>query len=167
MIRSAASKQSTTAQNNSSSKANAPIIVNPGPSSVSDTSMPKRSAPTSEPPPPDPSSFTFNSLLESIGPDADDSITAIAEICGKSKMSLADEHGSHMPPLGEGVVHIQRDEGGRMVAESTRVSRGQSRGVQSEELGLVGRVVEWLRGGRAKRENVRELREEEQGRMNG
>ena len=46
-------------------------------------------------------SFSFQDILASIGPEAEDSIDAIAEICGRSKMSLAEEHGSHRPPYGD------------------------------------------------------------------
>ena len=46
-------------------------------------------------------SFSFQDILASIGPEAEDSIDAIAEICGRSKMSLAEEHGSHRPPQGD------------------------------------------------------------------
>lgn len=43
-------------------------------------------------------SFSFQDILASIGPEANASIDAIAEICGRSKMSLAAEHSSHRPP---------------------------------------------------------------------
>ena len=43
-------------------------------------------------------SFSFQDILDSIGPEASASIDAIAEICGRSKMSLAAEHGSHRQP---------------------------------------------------------------------
>lgn len=46
-------------------------------------------------------SFSFQDILNSIGPEANASIDAIAEICGRSKMSLAAEHGSHRPPHGQ------------------------------------------------------------------
>lgn len=42
--------------------------------------------------------FSIQDILAYIGPEADASIDAIAEICGRSKLSLADEHGSHRPP---------------------------------------------------------------------
>lgn len=42
--------------------------------------------------------FSFQDILASIGPEGDASIDAIAEICGRSRMSLAEEHGSHRPP---------------------------------------------------------------------
>ena len=43
-------------------------------------------------------SFSIQDILTSIGPEANASIDAIAEICGRSKMSLAEEHSSHRPP---------------------------------------------------------------------
>lgn len=46
-------------------------------------------------------SFSFQDILASIDPEVRLSIDAIAEICGRSKMSLADEYGSHRPPQGE------------------------------------------------------------------
>ena len=46
-------------------------------------------------------SFSFQDILISIGPEANASIDAIAEICGRSKMSLAAEHSSHRPPQGQ------------------------------------------------------------------
>ncbi len=46
-------------------------------------------------------SFSFQDILSSIGPEANASIDAIAEICGRSKMSLAAEHSSHRPPHGQ------------------------------------------------------------------
>lgn len=46
-------------------------------------------------------SFSFQDILASIGPEANASIDAIAEICGRSKMSLAAEHSSHRPPHGQ------------------------------------------------------------------
>ncbi|KAL8723692.1 MAG: hypothetical protein Q9181_007226 [Wetmoreana brouardii] len=43
-------------------------------------------------------SFSFQDILASIDPDVSASIDKIAEICGRSKMSLADEYSSHLPP---------------------------------------------------------------------
>ncbi|KAL9039452.1 MAG: hypothetical protein Q9214_004872 [Letrouitia sp. 1 TL-2023] len=45
--------------------------------------------------------FSFQDILASIDPDIRGSIDTIAEICGRSKMSLADEYGSHLPPQGD------------------------------------------------------------------
>ena len=46
-------------------------------------------------------SFSFQDILASIDPEVRLSIDAIAEICGRSKMSMADEYDSHRPPQGE------------------------------------------------------------------
>ncbi|KAL8947339.1 MAG: hypothetical protein Q9222_006369 [Ikaeria aurantiellina] len=46
-------------------------------------------------------SFSFQDILASIDPEVHGSIDRIAEICGRSKMSLADEYSSHMPPQGD------------------------------------------------------------------
>lgn len=45
-------------------------------------------------------SFSFQDILASIDPEVRRSIDAIAEICGRSKLSLSDEYGSHRPPQG-------------------------------------------------------------------
>lgn len=44
------------------------------------------------------SAFSFHEILAAIDPDVRASIDTIAEICGKSKLSLANEYGSHRPP---------------------------------------------------------------------
>lgn len=45
--------------------------------------------------------FSIEGVLRAIEPDIRSTIDAIAEICGRSKLSLANEYGSHRPPLGE------------------------------------------------------------------
>ncbi|KAL8743637.1 MAG: hypothetical protein Q9190_004034 [Brigantiaea leucoxantha] len=45
--------------------------------------------------------FSFQDILASIEPEIRGSIDTIAEICGRSRMSLADEYGSHLPPQGD------------------------------------------------------------------
>ena len=48
------------------------------------------------------SSFAFADILRSADcADFQLAIDGIAEICAKNRMSLADEYGSHLPPLGE------------------------------------------------------------------
>lgn len=49
---------------------------------------------------PRPDRFSFEDILASIDSDVKGSIDAIAEICGRSRMSLADQYGSHLPPQG-------------------------------------------------------------------
>lgn len=45
--------------------------------------------------------FSIESILQSIEPDIRGTLDSIAEICGRSKLSLANEYGSHIAPLGE------------------------------------------------------------------
>ncbi|OJD12449.1 hypothetical protein AJ78_06964 [Emergomyces pasteurianus Ep9510] len=45
--------------------------------------------------------FGIDGILRAIEPDIQNTLDAIAEICGRSKLSLANEYGSHRPPLGE------------------------------------------------------------------
>ena len=47
------------------------------------------------------SSFSFQDILKEIDQEIHPSIDAIAEIFGRSKLSLADEYSSHLPPQGE------------------------------------------------------------------
>ncbi|EON69358.1 hypothetical protein W97_08618 [Coniosporium apollinis CBS 100218] len=45
--------------------------------------------------------FAFQNILRAVDADVRTAIDAIAEICAKSRMSLADEYGAHLPPQGE------------------------------------------------------------------
>jgi hypothetical protein len=47
---------------------------------------------------PDPASFSFAEILASIEDDIKGDIDAIAQIAGKSRLSLANEYDSHLPP---------------------------------------------------------------------
>lgn len=48
------------------------------------------------------SSYAFADILRSAdGPNFQHAIDGIAEICARTRLSLADEYGSHLPPLGE------------------------------------------------------------------
>lgn len=55
------------------------------------------------PPPPGPAAFDFNSILNSLDADtaAQADLDAIAEICGRSRLSLANAHAHHRGPVGE------------------------------------------------------------------
>ena len=101
--------QSSTTPSPSSSTTSKPVLVRK-PSNKTD--MRKKQKPTIEtrarsPKLPPVESFSFQDILASIGPEAEDSIDAIAEICGRSKMSLAEEHGSHRPPHGD--MHFRQN----------------------------------------------------------
>jgi hypothetical protein len=45
--------------------------------------------------------FSFSAILRAVDPEIRDAIDAIAEICARSRMSLADEYEAHLPPQGE------------------------------------------------------------------
>ena len=47
------------------------------------------------------SSFSFQDILKEIDVEINPAVDAIAEIFGRSKLSLADEYSSHLPPQGE------------------------------------------------------------------
>ncbi|KAI4146106.1 MAG: hypothetical protein L6R39_003590 [Caloplaca ligustica] len=63
-------------------------------------------------------SFSFHDILASIDPQVHGSIDKIAEICGRSRMSLADEYSSHLPPHGDFSLLNLQDHG-----DHTAVSR--------------------------------------------
>ncbi|KAL9623908.1 MAG: hypothetical protein Q9160_001900 [Pyrenula sp. 1 TL-2023] len=47
------------------------------------------------------SDFSIDGILNAIQPDIEETINAIAEIMGRSRLSLANQYGSHLPPQGE------------------------------------------------------------------
>ena len=51
--------------------------------------------------PPAVEDFSIEGILRAIEPDIQSTLDSIAEICGRSRLSLANEYGSHRPPLGE------------------------------------------------------------------
>lgn len=55
----------------------------------------------SGPPPPTDKDFSIENILLAIEPDVRGTLDSIAEICGRSKLSLSNEYGSHIAPLGE------------------------------------------------------------------
>ncbi|KAL8677186.1 MAG: hypothetical protein Q9186_006362 [Xanthomendoza sp. 1 TL-2023] len=61
-------------------------------------------------------SFSFQDILASIDSDVQVSIDKIAEICGRSKMSMADEYSSHMPPQSDFSVPLLQENGDHMMA---------------------------------------------------
>ena len=97
-------------------------------------------------------SFSFQDILASIDPEVHNSIDKIAEICGRSKLSLADEYSSHMPPQGEftltglqeqtSPVAIPRLEPVEEASSTHEVDAQSSRGRRSRvtPLSLVGGV---------------------------
>ena len=89
-----------------------PVLVRASPSKADMKKKPKPTVDTGSPALPSLESFSIHDILASIGPEADASIDAIAEICGRSRMSLAEEHASHRPP------HVQLLTAGNSPAES-------------------------------------------------
>ncbi|MCJ1335851.1 hypothetical protein MMC09_001125 [Bachmanniomyces sp. S44760] len=55
------------------------------------------------------SAFSFQNILAAVEPEIHESINSIAEICGRSNMSLANEYGSHLPPQGELATSVFQD----------------------------------------------------------
>lgn len=56
---------------------------------------------SSGPPLPTDKDFSIENILQAIEPDVRVTLDSIAEICGRSKLSLANEYDSHIAPLGE------------------------------------------------------------------
>lgn len=93
--------------------------------------------------------FSFQDILASIDSDVKGSIDAIAEICGRSRMSLADQYGSHLPPQGELTSllehgHVQSPQSRDLIAEQEssptfQLTRNQNHR-HSASLSLVGNL---------------------------
>ncbi|OJJ48498.1 hypothetical protein ASPZODRAFT_14633 [Penicilliopsis zonata CBS 506.65] len=67
--------------------------------------------------------FSIEGILRAIEPDIRGTLDSIAEICGRSKLSLANEYSSHIAPLGE----IRAPPGGLLtVDEATPSHEGQT-----------------------------------------
>ncbi|KAI4154266.1 MAG: hypothetical protein LQ340_001784 [Diploschistes diacapsis] len=81
-------------------------LTHPHRSSSRSTRHQTRSLPVA----PSPTSFSFSSILSSLAsdPGTQSDIDAIAEICGRSRLSLANEYAAHREPVGAGpdAVHI-------------------------------------------------------------
>lgn len=67
---------------------------------------------------PSPEDFSIEGILRVIEPDIRGTLDSIAEICGRSKLSLANEYGSHIAPLGE----IRAPTGGLVTVEEASPS---------------------------------------------
>lgn len=108
----------------------------------------QRTTPTKSLPPV--ASFAFADILRAAdGPSFQSAIDGIAEIAAKSRMSLADEYASHMPPLGTitaatpTAVRTQLSRPGRRraltsVPEASSGSSEGSRGSKKRRAGLFG-----------------------------
>ncbi|TKA29545.1 hypothetical protein B0A50_03558 [Salinomyces thailandicus] len=83
---------------------NTPVLVRAySGNSITGISLSVPTAPQDAPQPlPPVSSYSFASILRSADcPEFQYAIDGIAEICAKSRLSLADEYAAHLPPLGE------------------------------------------------------------------
>ncbi|KAF9883947.1 hypothetical protein FE257_002629 [Aspergillus nanangensis] len=116
--------------NRSSTLASQPVLVRSysgGPDETSEPSkMPSRrsflfigsssSSPRrTEPELPSEQDFSIDAILRAIEPNIRGTLDSIGEICGRSKLSLANEYGSHIAPLGE----IRAPPGGLVTVEET------------------------------------------------
>ncbi|KAF2198537.1 hypothetical protein GQ43DRAFT_343934, partial [Delitschia confertaspora ATCC 74209] len=73
--------------------------------------------------------FSFSAILRAVDPEIRGAIDAIAEICARSRLSLADEYDAHLPPQGEIVNNNYA--GGRWGAGmGALVGRGRTRVTQ-------------------------------------
>ncbi len=120
-----------------------PVLVRKPSNKIEMRRKPACRAATGSPKLPPLESFTFQDILASIGPDADASIDAIAEICGRSKMSLAEEHGSHLPPQGNARVVRENSPADsitpmRLETVDETMSRGPYTRSKSRSLALAG-----------------------------
>jgi len=50
--------------------------------------------------------FSFDGILRAVEPEIQSALDAIAEICARSRMSMASAHAAHMPPTGEIVTAV-------------------------------------------------------------
>ncbi|KAL2803175.1 hypothetical protein BJX63DRAFT_412827 [Aspergillus granulosus] len=124
----------------SSSLASQPVLVrsyskgpdeNSGPSKMPTRRsflFPRTSISTShsqrqEPELPSDEEFSIDGILRAIEPNIRSTLDSIGEICGRSKLSLANEYGSHIAPLGE----IRAPPGGLLpVEEASSDNEGYS-----------------------------------------
>ncbi|MCJ1287559.1 hypothetical protein MMC26_006911 [Xylographa opegraphella] len=128
-----------------STSTSAPILVNPSPFPTMATANSPRASkhlhyPASKASSRSPShalpplsAFSFADILASIDQDVKAEIDSIAEICGRSKLSLANEYGSHLPPHGE-----------RLFGESGDTGRTELGGGEPRTLEVVDESAESL-----------------------
>lgn len=100
--------KSSRSTDSASTASSQPVLVRaysgPSPSSTKDSEMRRKRQSVSNDPSsalPSLSSFSFQDILKEIDTEINPAVDAIAEIFGRSKLSLADEYSSHLPPQGE------------------------------------------------------------------
>ncbi|KMK59116.1 hypothetical protein Y699_00317 [Aspergillus fumigatus Z5] len=119
-------RQANRSGNRSSTLASQPVLVRAYSGSTDDTgeisNMPSRlsfpfsvrsGTPKRGPSLPSEDDFSIDGILRAIEPEIRNTLDAIGEICGRSKLSLANEYGSHIAPLGE----IRAPPGGLLTVE--------------------------------------------------
>lgn len=87
-------------------QASEPVLVHASPSSARQRTRgqgsmrsPRKTNPDRDPKQlPNLDSFTFQDIFASLDPEVKKSVDTIAEIYGRSRMSLADQHANHLPP---------------------------------------------------------------------
>lgn len=106
----------------SSTLASQPVLVrsySPGvDESRSSSNMSSESEPRRRCEMPSIDEFNIEAILQAIEPDIRSTLDSIAEICGRSKLSLANEYGSHIAPFGE----MHPGLGGLVTVEEASVS---------------------------------------------
>lgn len=107
-----------------STLASQPVLVRAYPNEAdeaqSSSTMPSASATQQQRVPELPSvqDFSIEGILRAIEPEIRSTLDTIAEICGRSKLSLANEYGSHIAPFGE----IRAPPGGLLTVEEASAS---------------------------------------------
>lgn len=117
------------------------------------------------------SSYTFAAILRSSdGPEFQQAINGIAEICAKNRMSLADEYASHLPPLGEITAsdsaavrpHMLRPGARRALTSVPEASSGSSEGSRkskgSKGKKRMGGLFGFMRKEQSQSQSMRQMR---------
>ncbi|RMX92002.1 hypothetical protein D0868_13658 [Hortaea werneckii] len=114
-----------------------PVLVKAYSGTTGNQSTVSSARPAAVQPLPPVSSYAFADILRSADcPEFQHAINGIAEICAKSRLSLADEYASHLPPLGEITAansatmrpHLMRSGMRRPLTSVPEASSGSSEG---------------------------------------
>lgn len=99
--------------------------------------MSSASTPQRTPEMPSVQDFTIEAILRAIEPDIRSTLDSIAEICGRSRLTLSNEYGSHIAPFGE----IRIPPGGLGTVDETRASSegfGEDSGANADDDASIG-----------------------------
>ncbi|KAL1991892.1 hypothetical protein VTN49DRAFT_5200 [Thermomyces lanuginosus] len=100
---------------------------------MSSASTPQQRAPEM----PSVQEFTIEAILRAIEPDIRSTLDSIAEICGRSRLTLSNEYGSHIAPFGE----IRIPPGGLGTVDETQAGSegfGEDSGANADDDASVG-----------------------------